>query len=125
MAIASKRFNPITFIADVALNITLIVATLFIVLILTPFVLLYWLTLLVIGNLKTMSYLSAGDRLLKAGKADMASLDEAIRQLLGVDKEGRKDVTAWVREKKRRAVADELISIRRKSFPNDKIHYLS
>lgn len=125
MAVAKKLFNPIAIIAGIGFNIILIAATLLIVLPLTPFVLLYWLFLLGIGNLKSVGYISRGKQLLKDDKADMTTLDASIQRLLGVDKGGRKDSAAWVREERRRTVANELIAMRRKSFPNDKIHYLS
>ena len=125
MAVAQKRINPLNVVKDSLLNIILITSTLAIVLILTPFVLLYWLALLAIGNVKAIGYLSTGNRLLKTGKADMLKVDTAIQQLLGIDESGRKDSIAWVREKRRRSVASELMTLRRKSFPNEKIKYFS
>ncbi len=124
MAVAKKRFNPIMFSAEVLFNITLILSTLLIVLVLTPFALLNWLVFFGIGNIKTVGYISAGNRLLKAGNADMDTLDTSIRGLLGVDEGGRKNFTAWVHEKRRQSLANKLIAVRRKNFPNDKIHYL-
>ncbi|MSQ32787.1 MAG: hypothetical protein EXR59_06170 [Dehalococcoidia bacterium] len=125
MAVAKKRFNPITFSAEVLFNIMLIGATLLIILLLTPFALLNWLVVFGIGNIKTVGYISAGNRVLKAADAaDMSTLDKSVRELLGVDEGGRKNFTAWVNEKRRQSLANKLITIRRKSFPNDKIHYL-
>ncbi len=125
MAVAQKRINPLNVVKDSLLNIILITSTLAIVLILTPLVLLYWLALLAIGNVKAIGYLSTGNRLLKTGKADMLKVDTAIQQLLGIDESGRKDSIAWVREKQRRSVANQLITLRRKSFPNEKIKYFN
>lgn len=125
MAVAKKRINLLNVVKDFLLNIILIVSTLTIVLILTPFVLLYWLALLAIGNIKAIGFLSTGNRLLKGGKADMLTLDTSIQELLGTDESGRKDSIAWVREKRRRSVATQLITLRRKSFPNEKVKYFS
>lgn len=125
MAVAKKRVNPLAVAKDVVLNIILIAFTLMVVLMLTPLALFYWLALLVVGNLKAIGYLSTGNKFLKNGKADMLRLDASIQQLLGVDGSGRKNSIAWVREKRRCAVANSLIAMRRKSFPNEKIKYFS
>ena len=120
----SLFYRTVNFFTESALNFVLTFSTLAIILMLTPFLMLRWLVLLVIGSIQAQAYIAYGRRLISKGETEKVILDGAISRLLGCNQNGQRYMTAWVRQRKRRSIVSKLLELHSKAYPGERFTYL-